>query len=98
MSGGRISSDPLFLGLTRPAIILGVTYTYFGLNMLLCTMYFVMQSDFKVIFVGVVIHVFGMLITKKEPLAVEILLGKIGKCSKCMNKNFHHGTSSYKVY
>jgi len=95
---GKVKLDPLFLGLTRPAMLFGVSYMYFGFNVLICLMYFVMTSDFKIVLVAVAIHVFGMVITKKEPLAVEILMTRLTKCGGCRNRQFYGGVNSYSVW
>jgi len=100
MSGGlgSLKTDPLFLGLTRPAMILGVSFMFFVLNSLGCLMYFVMTSKFNVVIIGVAVHIFGMMLSKKEPLAVEILLTKLSKCGKCRNSQFHGGLNSYNMF
>lgn len=92
---GRVKLDPLFLGLTRSAMLFGVSYLYFGLNVIMCLMYFVMTSDFKVVPIGVATHLFGMALTKKEPLAIEIMLTRAQKFTGCRNKGFYCGLSSY---
>ena len=95
---GRVRNDPLFLGLTRPAVIFGVSFVYFAFNMIGCLMYFIITSDFKVVLVGAAIHIVGMAVTKKEPLAMEILLVRVQKCNKCVNKQFFGGRNSYDVF
>ena len=57
-------ADPLFLGLTRPALVAGVSFSYFALNMMVCTLYFIIATDFKVIVLGVLVHLFGYTISK----------------------------------
>lgn len=94
-NGGHLKTDPLFLGLTRPAMILGVSFMFFVINSLFGVMYFILTSDFKIVIITVVIHVFGMLLAKKEPLAIEILLTKIQKFNKCPNKMYHGSRNSY---
>ena len=95
---GKVKVDPLFLGLTRSAVLFGVSYMFFGLNVMISLLYFVMTSDFKVVLVAGAIHALGMVITKREPLAVEILMTKLQKCSSCRNKQFHGGANSYSVF
>ena len=90
--------DPLFLGLTRPALVAGVSYSYFAFNIVVCTVYFVITSDFKVVLIAALIHGFGYTITKKEPLAVELLLAKLGKCPSIKNKSFYKGFNSYNKF
>ena len=69
---GVVSVDPLFVGLTRKAMFLGVSYMYVMANMLVCMLYFIYFSSFKVVFVFVVVHGFGYIICFKEPLFLEI--------------------------
>ncbi len=95
---GKVKTDALFLGLTRSAVLFGVSYLYFGFNAIVSMLYFVLTSDFKVVLVAGVIHVFGMVVTKKEPLAVEIIMTKLQKCSGCKNRQFHNSTNSYNMF
>ena len=43
-SGGQFDADPLFLGLTRPPMLLGVSYTFATLNLLVCLMTFIFDK------------------------------------------------------
>ncbi len=95
---GKVGTDPLFLGLTRPALIFGVSFIYFGLNVMGSVMYFVVMSDFSIFPVSLLVHLFGMGLNKKEPLAVEIMMTKMQKCNKCRNKMFYGGLSSYSIF
>lgn len=97
-NGGSLDLDPLFLGLTRPAMIAGVTYTFFALNFMICTLGFVITSKFSFFMIGFVIHLIGVFICKKEPLAVEILFTKIQKCPLVRNNKFHGGLNSYNIF
>lgn len=95
--GGNLRLDPLFLGLTRPAMILGVSFMFFVLNSITGVMIFVITSDFRIVPVIVVLHMFGVMLGKKEPLAIEMLFLKIQKFNKCPNKIYHGGRNSYDV-
>jgi type IV secretion system protein VirB3 len=95
---GSVKTDPLFLGLTRPALIGGVTFPFFALNTLVFLLAFILTSQFKVFIGAVGVHVLGMLICKKEPLAVDILMTKIQKCPGVRNKIFHGGHNSYNMF
>jgi type IV secretion system protein VirB3 len=95
---GRVGTDSLFLGLTRSAMIFGVSFMYFGMNIIFSLMYFVITSDFKVVIIAGVLHLFGMVVTKKEPLAIEILITKMQKCSACRNRQYYGRLNSYSVF
>ena len=93
MSGLR--QDPLFVGLTRPPMLFGVTYMYFVLNLLGSMMYFVITSDFKVIVVSGFIHAVSYLICQKEPLLMDMFMLRQSKFNKCKNLMYHKYKSSY---
>ncbi len=96
---GRLQADPLFQGLSRPAMIFGVSFMYFVLNGGLCLLVFIQTSNFvMLLFAFPVIHCIGMLICKKEPRAVELLVLRCSKGMKCMNRRFHGNTNSYDIF
>jgi type IV secretion system protein VirB3 len=97
MSGGQIKSDPLFLGLTRPAMVFGVTYPFAVLNGFSCLIYFILSNDFKGFLALPLLHGLAYFVCLKEPLAIELLMMKGSKCSKCKNKMFYRA-NSYDVY
>lgn len=95
----RLQIDPLFQGLARPAMILGVSYTYFVLNGTLTLVSYIGTSDWTLLFViGPLIHVIGYLICLREPRAIELLMVKMSKGLTCLNRRFHGNTNSYDVY
>lgn len=95
---GSLKIDSLFLGLTRPALIGGVTFSFFALNSLTFIIIFIVTSKFNIFIGAFAIHIFGMLLCKKEPLAVDILLTNIQKCPKVLNNSFHGGLNSYNMF
>ena len=95
---GSLKTDPLFLGLTRPALIGGVTYSFFAMNLMICTLGFVMTSRFTIFAAGFVIHFFGMMLCKQEPLAVDMLINKMQRCPPVPNNAFHGGVNSYNMF
>jgi type IV secretion system protein VirB3 len=99
MANGKIEADSLFMGLTRPSMILGVTYVYAALNALGSVMAFIITSNFVYLLVLMpTLHGIAYIICLKEPLMIEIVLMKTGNFSKCLNKGFHGGINSYDVY
>jgi type IV secretion system protein VirB3 len=90
-------SDPLFLGLTRPAMIFGVTYPFAVLNGFCCLIYFIMTEDFKGFLALPFLHGLAYMICVKEPLAIELLMIKGAKCTKCKNRGVY-GANSYDVF
>lgn len=99
MASGKIGTDPLFLGLTRASMILGVTYVFASLNLLASLMLFVMTSNFIYLLVMLpTLHGIAYLICLKEPLTLEMIIMKTSNFMQCRNKSFYDGTNSYDVY
>ncbi|WP_339046916.1 type IV secretion system protein VirB3 [Candidatus Mesenet endosymbiont of Phosphuga atrata] len=94
---GNVKTDQLFKGLTRPAMLFGVSYIFSVFNLLTIMMLFVFLEDLRVLFIlGPIIHGAGYIASTKEPLFVELFMIKMQKCSKCLNR-FYHGTNSYDI-
>ena len=99
MAGGKISNDSLFLGLTRPSMLFGVTYKYAALNGLASLLAFVITSNFVYLLVLMpFLHGVAYLICLKEPLMIELLVVKAQKANKCPNKMYYNGANSYDLY
>ncbi len=96
---GSVSADSLFLGLTRPPMIIGVSYTFAALNGIGSLLAFVITSSFFYLLVLLPgLHLIGWFICLKEPRAIELLIARSSKCSICRNRTAHSGTNSYDVY
>lgn len=89
-----LNMDSLFVGLTRPPLLLGVSYMYVILNAMGCMLAYIITSNFKYLGIMVPIHLVGYFICSKEPLFIELFKVKAEKCSRCKNR-FYHGANSY---
>jgi len=96
---GRLETDPLFLALTRPTIVMGVTYSWLSLEGFASFIYFIQTSKFLGVFlIFATSHIIGVMICKKEPRFLKIA-GVWAKVNgKCKNRLFHSSTSSYDLY
>lgn len=95
---GRLNADPLYLGLARPAMVAGVSYTYFALNAMLILVLFIQSQNFLVFIVAIITHGFGYILCSKEPRAIELWMLRMREGYKSFNRFFHHHTNSYDVY
>lgn len=100
---GHLQADPLFQGLTRPAMIMGVSYMYFVINSVINMVIFINSSSMVYLFVvAPLVHGVGYLICLREPRAIELLMIKTSKCWKLAPiskvRSFHGFTNSYDVY
>ncbi|MEJ0009549.1 MAG: VirB3 family type IV secretion system protein [Alphaproteobacteria bacterium] len=98
MTQGRLRADPLFQGLARPPMILGVSYMYFVLNAMITMILFINTQTFLAFPIGVVIHMFGYLLCMKEPRAVELWMLRMKYGYKSWNRHYYHHTNSYDVF
>lgn len=96
---GRLQADPLFQGLTRPPMLLGVTYMFFLVNGVFSLIAFIHTSNFVIPFVvAPMLHGIAYLICMREPRAIELFVLKTNKGMKCANKRYHGYTNSYDIY
>ena len=95
---GSLKTDQLFLGLTRPAMIAGVSNTNVGLEGLIAMMGFTATSNFLFFVALFVLHGIGYVLCKNEPLAVELWMIKFSKTPNVANKQFHGGLNSYNMF
>ena len=96
MAGGRLKADPLYQGLTRPAMLAGVTYNYFLINMMVSMVTFINTNNVLALLVAApIIHLIGYYICLKEPRFLELIIMRYGRCMKCRNRIFHGFTNSY---
>jgi type IV secretion system protein VirB3 len=94
---GYIQSDALFLGLTRPPMFLGVSFSFVVINGFCCLIYFINTSNFNAIILMVILHLIAYIICFKEPLFIELILMKAKKCNFCKNR-MYHGANSYDLF
>lgn len=96
---GHLEADPLFLGLTRPPMLFGVSYMFFMSNLLICIMAFIVfASGLQTFLVFPVLHAVGFYFSQKEPLFIELFMIKQSKCTKARKNRLYHGsTNSYDV-
>ena len=79
---GVVGTDPLFLGLTRPPLLLGVSYTFAALNGMASLIAFVVTSKFFYLFIMLPgLHMVGWFICLKEPRAIELFIARSSKCN-----------------
>jgi len=97
--GARLQADPLFQGLARPPMALGVSYMYFLVNASVSMLAFIWTGNFLILFViAPLIHGFGYLICMNEPRAVELFMLRMSKGTRCVNRKYHDYTNSYDLF
>ena len=94
---GELETDPLFVGLTRPPMLFGVSYTFALLNGFICMISYISTTNFRYMAIMFPVHMIGYYICSKEPLFLELFKVRAEKCSRSKNR-FYHGANSYDPY
>lgn len=100
MDEDRVDTDPLFIGMTRPPLVMGVPMEYFGVNFILFGIGMIAFASLTgklgfFLCVCVPLHVLGYVATEKDPHWMSIYLTKLSRCGPTQNRGFWK-TNSYK--
>lgn len=80
-----LERDTLFVALTRPQMLLGVTYGFAIGNAIVTAELFLLFKSFWVLLAAVVIHVAGWLACLRDPHIFDIWLVKLRRCPRVPN-------------
>lgn len=86
---------PLFLGMTRPPMLLGVTFNYFVINTMTSMITFLGTGELPWVLIAIPFHIIGYLICLHDPNMFEVLAVKLLKMMQCLNRSFWGGLNSY---
>lgn len=80
-----VDRDILFTGLTRPQMLLGVTYTFAIINAILTTELFLVFKSVWVLGAAVLVHAAGWLACLRDPRIFDLWLVKARRCPRVPN-------------
>jgi type IV secretion system protein VirB3 len=87
-------TDPIFLGLTRPTMFMGVTQSFFAINGLSSVILFLAFNSFLPLLVWFpLMHGIGYLACIYDPRIFDIWIVYAQKAMRCRNKRFWGGNS-----
>lgn len=89
----ELSVDPLFVGLTRPPMIFGVTIEYAMLNFMISIILFIQDVNIYILFIALITHAVGYILCFKEPRFMNIYINYLNKCNQCPNRSFYCANS-----
>jgi type IV secretion system protein VirB3 len=90
-----IQRDTLFVGLTRPQMFAGVTYSLFVTNVVVGTELFLIFKSLWVIGAALLLHGVGVLLCLREPRFFDLWLARVSKCPRIKNHQVW-GCNSYR--
>ena len=90
--------NPLFVALTRPPMIWGVPMVYLGINFIIWGVGFIGFADLLAkalffVFVNIPIHVFGYVMTERDPHWMRIIMVTLYRCGPTPNRRFWRAQS-----
>ena len=80
-----LGRDTLFVGLTRPQMLLGVTYGFAIINAIVTTELFLVFKSVWVILAAVIVHAIGVVACLRDPLIFDLWLVKVQRCPRVRN-------------
>lgn len=80
-----LDRDVLFTGLTRPQMLLGVTYGFAIANAILTTELFLIFKSAWVLIAAVVVHMLGFAACLRDPRIFDLWLVKVQRCPRIKN-------------
>jgi len=83
-----VNVDPLFVGLTRPTMVLGVQFEAFVINGMLTAIVFLATGNPLWLLVGLPIHGIAYVISLNEPRQFSLLFLWLTSKSKCRNRGY----------
>jgi type IV secretion system protein VirB3 len=83
-----LASDPIFVALTRPQMIAGVTYGYAVFNLIVTIEAFLVTKSFWVLPLVIVIHLVGYLGCLRDPRFFDLWLTNVRTCPRVRNHRF----------
>lgn len=89
----KVEMDPLFLSMTRPPMVMGVTYTFFVVNGMLTTIAFLAINSLWAFLLGIPLHLVGYLLCLKDPRIFDIWRTRLFKTPMTRNRSFWQANS-----
>jgi type IV secretion system protein VirB3 len=81
----ELDRDHLFVALTRPQMLLGVTYGYAVTNAIVTTELFLVFKSIWVLAVALILHVVGWLACLRDPRIFNLWIVKVQRCPRVRN-------------
>lgn len=83
-----LARDTLFVGLTRPQMFAGVTWSFFVLNLVISTEGFLLLRSVWVVALALAVHGLGALACLHEPRRFDLWLTRAMRCPRVRHYRF----------
>ena len=85
--------DPLFLALTRPAMVWGVTYSFFVVTLLVTGLAFVWTGRFSALLLSLPLHILGYVACLRDPRRFDLWWVRLRHTLPTQTRYFWGGNS-----
>ena len=83
-----VTTDPLFVGLTRPTMVFGVQFEAFVINGMFTAVVFLATGNPLYLAIGLPVHGIAYAISLNEPRAFSLFFLWLMSKSKCQNRGY----------
>ncbi|PZO71083.1 MAG: type VI secretion protein [Pelagerythrobacter marensis] len=80
-----LRQDTLFVALTRPQLLAGVSYSWFVVNMVLALELFLIFRSWWIMPAAALVHLAGMILSVREPRLLDLWLNRVRNCPRVRN-------------
>ena len=80
-----LDRDTLFVALTRPQMLLGVTFGFAIANAIITTELFLLFKSAWVLLAAVIVHAIGWLACLRDPHFFDVWMVKLSRCPRVSN-------------
>jgi type IV secretion system protein VirB3 len=80
-----LERDPLFVALTRPQMFAGVTYSFFIVNGVSATEFFLIFHSIWALVLALAVHMVGVVMCLREPRIFDLWLTRVSRCPRIRN-------------
>lgn len=77
--------DTVFVALTRPQMLAGVTYNFFVINGIIATELFLIFKSPWAIAIALIVHIIGVLLCLREPRFFDLWITRVSRCPRVRN-------------
>lgn len=92
----QLAMSPLFVGLTRPPMLFGVTMDYLGISLMIVMCAFILFASPLYLLLDIPLHIMGVIACAIDHNIFRLLFKKL-ECLNVLNKHIW-GCQSYEPY
>ena len=81
----ELEQTTVFIGLTRPQMFAGVTYSFFVFNAIVAAELFLIFKSVWALVMAVFVHLAGVVLCLREPRIFDLWLTRVSRCPRVRN-------------